>query len=372
MSKTFLIIGGYGNTGILISDFLLKYTDSKLIIAGRNHIKAEKAAKALNEKYFDDRVKGIKLTELSVSYLAEKFKSADMIIIASSTTAHTSEIAKAVIKAKKDYLDINLSSEKKILSLMSLEDQIVENKLLFFTDCGFHPGIPAALIRYAAQQFDKLEIANVGCFVNINWKDLEFSESTVLEMANEFKNYNPVTFRDNLWKKLPYKKYKKFDFDNDYHRITCAPMMLEELRNLPSKYPYLRELGFYISGFNPVVNYFIIPSGTFSIKVFPKLFRKPFAYSLLWGLKKFSRPPFKTIIKLSAIGRKRELTKEISITISHKDGYWLTAASVTALLIQYLRGKFTEPGLFLQGNIVDPAVFLNDIEALGVDVVVKG
>lgn len=371
MSKSFLILGGYGNTGILISEFLLKYTDSKLILAGRNLAKAEKAAKTLNEKYFDERVKGLKITELSTSYLTGKFESADMIVVASSTLDYTKQIAEAAILAKKDYLDINLSSEKKILSLMKLEDQILENKLVFITDCGFHPGIPAALIRFAASQFDKLEIANVGSLVNINWRDLEFSETTMLEMVDEFKDYNPITFRDNLWKKLPHKKYKKFDFDNDYHRITCAPMMLEELRNLPSKYPYLRELGFYISGFNPVVNYFILPTGTFSIKLFPKLLRKPFAYSLLWGLKKFSRPPFKTIIKLSAIGRKRELTKEISICLSHKDGYWFTAASVTALLFQYLRGKFTEPGLFLQGNIVDPITFLKDIEALGIEVIIK-
>ena len=34
--KTFLILGGYGTTGILIAELLLKETDVRLILTGRN------------------------------------------------------------------------------------------------------------------------------------------------------------------------------------------------------------------------------------------------------------------------------------------------------------------------------------------------
>lgn len=372
MSKTFLILGGYGNTGVIISEFLLKYTNSKLIIAGRNLSRAENAAKLLNDKFLDDRVKPAVIKSINKESLAVIFEPADMIVVASSTIDYVKEIAEAAIIARKDYIDIQLSSEKKIISLLSLEDRIKENNLLFITDCGFHPGIPAAMVRYAAKIFDKIEIANVGSMININWKELKFSESTVLEMTDEFINYRPLAFRNNRWEKISYKDYKKFDFDNDFHRVTCAPMMLEELRILPARYPTLRETGFYVSGFNPFVNYILLPIGTVALKIMPKLARKPFAKSLEWGLKKFSKPPFKTILVMSAIGREKELTKEIRIKLSHTDGYWLTAASVAALLFQYLRGKFVTPGLYLQGDIVEPFAFLKDLEALGINVSLKG
>lgn len=371
MSKTFLILGGYGNTGKLIADFLLKHTDSKLIIAGRDRSKAEKTARFLNQKYFDERTKALRIDAANKKYLSEKFLSSDLIITASSTAEYSRNIIEAAIEAGKDYLDIQLSSEKKLSILKSYERKIKENGLLFMTDCGFHPGIPAIMARYAGERFEKLEIANIGSLINIDWKDLVFSESTILEMVDEFISYKPLIFRNKQWEKTSFKDYKKFDFDFDFKKITCVPMMLEEMKALPNKYPTLRETGFYVTGFNPFVNYFIIPVGSLAIKIIPGLARKPFARSFEWGLKKFSKPPYRTVLVLSAIGRQAELTKELRIKISHADGYWLTAASVSALLFQYVRGSFKQPGVFLQGHLANPDIFFKDLEMLGVNVSIK-
>lgn len=368
MSKTFLILGGYGNTGILIADFLLKYTDAKLILAGRNIKKAENTAQRLNEKYFDDRVKPMRINVANKKNLSEKFLLSDMVIVASSTNVYLKNIIEASIDAGKDYLDIMLSSKEKLKILESFEQKILEKNLLFITDCGFHPGVPAILIRKAASKFDKLEIANVASLINLNWKDREFSKSTILEFADEFRHYKPLVFKNNKWTKLLYKDYKKFDFDNNIKRVKCAPMMLEELRKLPVKYPHLRETGFYVTGFNSMVNYFIIPVGMTALKISTRLFRKIFARSIEWGLKKFSKPPYRSILLVSAIGRQNEFTKEVRIKLTHSDGYWLTAASVTALLFQYLRGNFSQKGVCLQGLIAEPDTFLHDIQSLGVSV----
>lgn len=368
MGKTFLILGGYGNTGILISEFLLKNTDSKLIVAGRNAEKAIKAAKALNEKFFDERVTALQINAADKRSLPERFKEADMVIAASSTLKHISKIAEAAIEAGIDFLDINLSSQEKITKLKLLEERIKEKKLLFVTECGFHPGLPSVLVNHAAAQFDKLEVANVASLIKMNWKELEFSESTVSEMANEFKYYKPYVYRDKQWKKLSFNNYKKFDFDEDYKGITCAPLMLEEMRNLPIKYPTLREAGHYVAGFNKYVDYLIIPVGIWGMKIIPGFNNQTFGKLLIHGLRKSKPPVLKSMILISAVGRKGNLTKEFKIKLSHVHGYWLTAASVTALLFQYLRGSFNESGLFFQGELVDSSIFLKDLENLGVRV----
>lgn len=368
MGKTFLILGGYGNTGILISEFLLRNTDSKLIVAGRNAVKAIKAAKYLNEKFFDERVTALEINAADKKSLTERFKEADMVITASSTLKHITKIAEAAIEAGIDYLDINLSSEEKITKLKSLEDRIKEKKLLFITECGFHPGLPSTLVNYAALQFDKLEVANVASLIKMNWKELEFSESTISEMAKEFKNFKPFVYRDKQWQKLSFNNYKKFDFDDDYKGITCAPLMLEEMRNLPIKYPTLREAGHYVSGFNTYVDYFIIPLGMLGMKIIPGFSHQTFGKLLIHGLRKSNPSVLKSMVLVSAVGRKGNLTKEFKIKLSHVHGYWLTAASVTAVLFQYLLGNYTESGLFFQGELVDTSAFLKDIENLGVRV----
>lgn len=368
MSKTFLILGGYGNTGKLISEFLLKYTDSKLILAGRSLHRAEKVAHLLNEKYFDDRVSALRVNIDDKKNLSEKFQISDMIIVASSSINQIKNIAEAAVNAEIDYLDIQMSSSQKLAELQHFNDQIIEKELLFITDSGFHPGIPAILVRYAAKHFDKIEIANVGSLIRSNWRDIELSDSTIPEMVNEFKHYEALAFRDDKWQKISSRNYVKFDFDEEFKGQTCMPMMLEEMRELPLKYNTLRQCGFYVSGFNKVVDYLIIPVGYIGMKVAPKVTIKPFSKAFGWGLKKFCKPPFKTIIILSAVGRRNNLTRELKIKLSHSDAYWLTAASVTGLLFQYLRGNFNKPGIYLQGHLVEPVTFLKDIETLGVHV----
>ena len=144
--------------------------------------------------------------------------------------------------------------------------------------------------------------------------------------------------------------------------------MLEEMRNLPIKYPTLREVGHYVAGFNSYVDNFVIPVGILAMKLLPGLTKKAFGKAIAQGLRKFNSLPYKTIVFLSVVGRKEELTKEFKVSVSHVHGYWLTAASVTALLFQYIRGNFKESGLFLQGNLVNPKVFLKDLEHLGVNI----
>jgi len=54
--KTFLILGGYGNTGILISHLLLQESGARLVLAGRTIENADAAAVQLNSRFEGGRV----------------------------------------------------------------------------------------------------------------------------------------------------------------------------------------------------------------------------------------------------------------------------------------------------------------------------
>lgn len=142
-------------------------------------------------------------------------------------------------------------------------------------------------------------------------------------------------------------------------------MYLEEMGALPGAYPGLRETGFFVGGFNPVTDYVIIPLVMVMMAAGPRLFAKPAAAILSWGLKRFSRPPFVTMLKLEARGVKDGLPLAMDLVISHDDGYMLTAISAAACLAQYIDGAINRSGLHCQALCVDTVRFMKDIERMG-------
>ena len=118
--------------------------------------------------------------------LLEAFSSlkATLVIVASSTLEYVDKVTEAAIKAKVDYIDIQLSSKAKTDYLHGKEPEITAAGLCFITDGGFHPGLPAALIRYIAPSFDKLEKANVGSIIQAHWD--KFTKDMSVDSAGEF------------------------------------------------------------------------------------------------------------------------------------------------------------------------------------------
>ena len=56
----------------------------------------------------------------------------------------------------------------------------------------------------------------------------------------------------------------------------------------------------------------------------------------------------------------------VQASVSHPDGYELTAIPIVATLLQYLDDFAKKPGLWMTGYLINPLRLMKDIEKMGV------
>lgn len=368
--KTILILGGYGLTGSLIARLLLGESDVRLVLAGRNPARAAAKAAELNRQFPGGRVSSSFADAADGESLRKAYQGMDMVVAASSTSQYVSQVAGTALEMGLDYLDVQYSTAK-INVLKTMADRISQADLCFITDGGFHPGLPAALIRYAARSFDRLEKARVGSVIQIDWRGLDVADATIFEMVEEFSDYQSLAFKDGSWQPAnwwsPYV-IQYMQFGREFGRRYCMPMFLEELRLLPQEFPSLRETGFYVGGFNWFVDWLVFPLLTVMIKLAPRKGIQPAGRLMHWGLKAFSKPPYGTLLKVEAQGQKAGEQRAAQVSLYHPDGYWFTAIPTVACLLQVLDGSQRKPGLWCQANLVEPVRLMEDMLRMGIEV----
>lgn len=371
MPSKVLILGGYGNTGMLIAPLLLKEDNIELIIAGRNYDRAKDLAGKLNAEFQTNRVTAARIDASDKEQIKKALQDIRIIVVASSTIDYTKNVAEAALETETDYMDIQLSSPFKLDILSALRKEIENRERCFITDGGYHPGVPAAMARQAASYFDKIEKANIKAAFKMNWKDLKFSKSTVDEFVNELIDYNPLVFKNRHWVPLNMKEAPKHDFGPGFGERYCIPMFMEELHTLPDTNPSLQEMGFYIAGFNRITDYIITPTVFMMAKLFGNRFKNQMSNLFYWSLKSFTKPPYGAVLELEATGEVNGESKSFYMRLYHEDPYFLTAAPAVACLLQYLKGTAKKTGLWFQANLVEPTQFFEDIERFGVEISIK-
>ena len=365
--KTILILGGYGQTGRLLAHYLLDETECRLILAGRRPERGAALAAALNAQAGQERVTTATADAADLDGLAHTLAGVDLALVASSTAAHGERVARAALAAGCDYLDIQYAAAK-VAMLQRLAPEIERAGRCFITDGGFHPGLPAALVRYAAARFDRLERANVGSVIAIDWAALDLGPETKVEFVAEFMDFDSRVFRDGRWQKLGLMSMAKpltFDFGPPFGRRACIAMTLGEMDALPESIPSLRETGFYVGGFNWVSDWFVSPLVMVGLKLAPRRLLSPLARLQFWSMARFARPPYGTVLQLAATGQRDGAPHTMTLRLTHDDAYALTAIPVVACVRQWLAGP-RRPGLWFQGQYVEPEALLRDMARMGV------
>ena len=357
-----LVIGGTGYTGRLIAQHLLEHSEANITIATRHVDKAQAFADELNRQHPDHRVKAVYADASQRDSLRSAFTDQTMVVVAAPTTAYAENVIRVSLEMGLDYLDVQLGNRKLAL-LQSLAHEIEQAGLCFITEAGFHPGLPSALVRYAATHLDSIESAITLGYLNMG-KGLPYSEA-VDEVVESFRQYKSQVFKNGQWAKTNSYEVRTCDFGGDIGRKRCYAMFFEELHSLPSMFPSLRETGFYISEVHWVLDWMVMPLTMGLLKIAPKAVR-PIGRFLWWGMGTFHKPPYRVELQVQAAGLKDGRPATVCSSVAHPDGYELTAIPVVATLLQYLDGVARKPGLWMMGHVVDPRRLIGDMEKMGV------
>lgn len=353
-----LIVGGYGSTGKVLVKHILSETQHRIIIAGRSLEKAQKQVCSLA----DERVTACQVNAADTAGLKQALKGVDFLILAAPTNHQTQTVVEIAVEAGVDYLDVQLSDEK-LKVLKAKADEIKYKGLCFITEAGYHPGLPSAMVRYAAVNMDCLESALTAGYLNIG--NMPSYSETVDKLMECFLNYQAQVFKNGCWTKPDSYDIRKFNFESGIGRRECYSMFFEELRALPEMLPSLRETGFYISS-SGLLSDTVTMLAMLGLKLAPKHGIRPMGKLTWWAMTKLTKPPFRVALLLEAEGQKNGSRVQLKMQVEHEDGYELTAIPVVALLKQY--DSVRKPGLHIMGHLIEPNRFFEDMQLMGVQI----
>jgi saccharopine dehydrogenase (NAD+, L-lysine-forming) len=199
---------------------------------------------------------------------------------------------------------------------------------------------------------------------------LPYTDS-VNELMEVFKEYQAQVYKNGKWTKASSFDMRKFDFGGDLGVRNCYSMFFEELRPLPEMYPSLKETGFYIAETHWLLDWVISMAVMVGLKLFPQRGIRPLGKLFWWGMMNLPRPPYRVELQVRASGLKSGKPAQVQVSVSHADGYELTAIPVVALLLQYLDGSARKPGLWMMGHLAEPARLMKDMKRMGVKVSIE-
>jgi saccharopine dehydrogenase (NAD+, L-lysine-forming) len=359
------ILGGYGYTGKLLARHLLEQSKSEIIIAGRTLEKAQSLADQLDADFEGKRVTALRADAADAASLKAAFRGVDLVLVAAPlTSAPYDTVIRSALAAGVDYLDVQIGG-KKLALLQSLAEEIKQVGRCFITEAGFHPGLPAALVRYAASRLDSIESATTAGYLNMGGSKLPYTDS-VDELMEVFKEYQAQVYKNGKWTKAGSFDMRKIDFGGEIGMKNCYSMFFEELRPLPEMFPSLKEVGFYISETHWLLDWVINMVVMLGLKIAPKRSVRPLGKLLWWGMMNLPKPPYRVELQVQASGLKNGKQAKVRASIAHADGYELTAIPVVALLLQYLDGSARRPGLWMMGHLAEPVRLMKDLQMMGV------
>ncbi len=349
------VIGATGNAGRPIARLLLDDPSVEVNACARSE-----AALADLESTIGPSPGMLRTTVADVARsddMLRVFGSADLVVGATSRSQHGMTLAELAVETGVSYLGLYLSEPAKWDRLRTLHTRCVERGVMVVDDGGWHPGVPAAMVRAAAEH-GALSEAWVGASFGLRWDEIGVASETIDDFLTELEATDPSVWVEGGWVR-GFRHARHFDFGVGEEPVSCIPMCLEEMRELAGS-GTLDSTGFFMAGFGPALDYAVLPLSMGVAKV-----KRSWGAGLLWwGLRHFGSSDDIGVLVLD--GRRAESGEAVRMRVWHADAYALTAIPAVATIRQMWSNP--RPGVWTQASFVDPGHFFEQLREMGVNV----
>jgi hypothetical protein len=345
---TIFLLGGYGSAGRPTAELLMKETDRRVVIAGRDGAKADAFAAGLNERFPGGRAVGIRVDATDSRALESTLGGADALVVLSPTRSFARGVVRAAIAVGVDVVDVTLSRET-FETFEAADGEARDAGVTLIHQAGFIPGLPSLMVRYAVEKLDRTDKAAVG-----EWMRIErFLAGPTAEDFFAEMDLSASVYREGERRKASGREARTMDFGPALGRKKCYPFNLPEMESLPRELG-LSELGIYSSGFG-------IPLADFIFVAILSLRLNRISWTLGPAVRLFtavynatSKPPYGVYSKLEACGELGGRRVRYGLLVGHEDGYAATAIATTACVLQLIDGSIERPGSRMMGRVLEP------------------
>lgn len=360
------ILGAAGHAGSALAQHLAPLLDAhaELLLVGRRPAQLNALCEQINRQA-ERTLAHVALGDLHDSRrMRQLLADSQLVIVTAALGDHTATLAATVLDIGADWFDIMLSSTRKWQALAALAPQMERQGRCFITDGGFHPGLPAAMVRWAARHMDSLHQAEIYAALHIDWQAATLSDSTLHDALEEFTAFDMRVWTQGAYRRLTFRDLPSVTFPAPIGRRTCTPMPLGEMQALIQSMPSLERANFYIAGFTPFCDWVLLPIIMLLARVRARTLASAALRRMLARYASVS-PPHRVDIMLTATGRTSGQDTRLALSLSGDDPYLMTVLPPIATLRQWLHGPGFPPGLHYQGMVVDPERFFTDLHAAG-------
>ncbi len=362
MAQTILIIGAYGMAGRALSRAVLKYLDAHLIMTGRDSTKLDAFSDQLKDEFPNKNHLHFVLDATNRESLLNAFAKADLAIVTATIPDHIELIAECAIETNTNVMDIFVRND--VLDRLEKYDLfLIEKQLYYFTQCGFHPGIIAPLIKYLAPYFDEYHSANVAMAMEPVFE----KPDAVQELIYEMFETNPTVLRNGTWYEASYKETFKAEFSPYFGKKTCYPLHMQEISHLNLSLG-LQEAGVYAAGFSTFIDYVVFPIAMLIGKFNKRVAERIGAWMMYKASRNYQKNKLRVELILEAKGLKDGVSREVELRLIADDGYILTAIPLISLINQYESLSPKPVGLHLMGESLLEGPMIDDLKEAGIQI----
>jgi NAD(P)-dependent dehydrogenase (short-subunit alcohol dehydrogenase family) len=365
MTKSILILGGYGNFGARITEKLCGESDLQIIIAGRSTEKCRALADKYKHAPHPPQYRVMDITQ----NLADTLKEINPDIV-----IHTSgpfqgqgyDVAKACIEQGCHYIDL-ADGREFVANIASLHQRALDKGVTVISGASSVPCLTSAVIDHYLPQFQKLTAVDCGISTAQRTNTGIATTTAVLGYAGKsFKTLVDGRMQDVYgWQDLTVRRYPQLGYrllgNCDIPDLTLFPQRYKDLQTL--RFRAGSELAFLHLGLWGL-------SWLVRLKLIKNL--APFAASLLKLSRLFDRLGSENSafhMELSGTDIKGA-AKTVTFYLIAKSGHGPFIPSIPAILCAQLlaRNQFNRRGAFPCMGIITLEQYLKGLQGLDITV----